>query len=136
MANTGHAELVVFVVLAHATEGDPVVDLADLVQRARRVLGDDGDAQVVRRGDEGAATGDALLGVFGPVLHDLFGCHVVRHAHDARSACLRAINAPKRSATSSSGTSRYPAASTTAMMGQMPPTRSGPPVAESSSPAS
>src|ERR1700689_3882349 len=106
MANTGHAELVVFVVLADATEGDAVVDFADLVERARRVLGDDGDADVVRRGDERPATGDALLGILGPVLHDLLGCHVVRHAHDARSACLRAIKAPKRSATSSSGTSR------------------------------
>ena len=117
VANTGHAELVVLVVLADAAEGDAVVDLADLVQRARRVLGDDGDADVVGRGDERAATGDALLGVLGPVLHHLLGRHVVRHAHDARSACLRAISAPKRSATSSSGTSRYPAASTTAMIG-------------------
>ena len=117
MAHTGDAELVVLVVLADATEGDPVVDLTDLVQRARRVLGHHGDADVVGRGDQGAAPGNALLGIFGAVLHDLLRRHVVGHAHDARSACLRAISAPKRSATSSSGTSRYPAASTTAMIG-------------------
>src|ERR1700728_5193343 len=106
MANTRHPELVVLVVLADPPEGDPVVDLADLVQGAGRVLGHHGDAHVVGGGDEGPTAGDALLGVLRPVLHDLLRRDVVGHAHTARSACLRATSAPKRSATSSSGTSR------------------------------
>ena len=41
VAHPGDAELVELVVAPHASEGHPVVDLADLVQGAGRVLGDD-----------------------------------------------------------------------------------------------
>ena len=119
VAHPGHPQLVVLVVLAHPAEGDAVVDLADLVQGAGRVLRHNGDAQVVGGGHQGATPGDALLGVLRPVLHHLFGGHVVRHAHQTRrpSVWSRATRVPKRSATSSSGTRRYPSASTTAMRG-------------------
>jgi hypothetical protein len=81
MADACDTELVVLVVLPDPGEGDPVVDLRDLVKRARWVLGDQDHALCIERGDEGAATGDALLGVLSTVLHDLLRCHVVRHAH-------------------------------------------------------
>ena len=45
VADPGHPQLVELVVLADAGEGDAVVDLADLVQRPRRVLGHDDDAR-------------------------------------------------------------------------------------------
>src|SRR5580704_7726078 len=122
VAHAGHPQLVVLVVLADTAEGDAVVNLADLVQRARRILGHDHYAHVVGGGHQRPAPGNALLGVFRPVLHDLFGRHVVRHAHGvgsviapllpplpARSDCsarLRSTSAPKRSATSGSGTRR------------------------------
>ena len=83
-ADTGHAQLVELVVLADTGEGDAVVDLADLAQRVRRVLGDERDAVVVADGDQRSAAGDALAGVVGPVLHHLFGCDVERHAHRER----------------------------------------------------
>ena len=49
VADPGHPELVVLVVLAHPGEGDAVVDLADLVERARGVLGHDEHAVGRRR---------------------------------------------------------------------------------------
>ena len=54
-------------------EGDPVVDLADLVQRAGGVLCDEDDAVGVLQHDDAAATRDALAGVFGAVRHGLLG---------------------------------------------------------------
>ena len=44
MADAGDPQHLELVVLADAGERDAVVDLADLVQRAGRVLGDDDDA--------------------------------------------------------------------------------------------
>ena len=118
VADARDPELVELVVLAHAGEGDPVVDLADLVERPRRVVGHDGDPQVVGGGDERAAPGDALLGVLGPVLHDLFGRHVVGHGHGWRpSVRRRSMSAANRSATSSSGTATNPSAVTVATSG-------------------
>ena len=46
-AHAGDAELIELVVLADAGEGDPVVDLADLAQGVRRVLGNERDAVAV-----------------------------------------------------------------------------------------
>ena len=109
VADPRHPELVELVVLAHAGEGDAVVDLADLVERPRRVLGHDGDPRVVDGGDQRPAPGDALLGVLGPVLHHLLGCHVVGHGHGWRpSDRRRSMRAANRSATSSSGTAVEP----------------------------
>src|SRR6202042_2158010 len=84
VAYTGHAQLVELVVLSHAGEGDPVVDLTDLVQRPGRVLGHDQDALVEGGGHQGTTPGDPLLGILGPVLHDLFGRYVVGHRHGWR----------------------------------------------------
>ena len=89
-SDTGHAELVELVVLADTGERDPVVDLADLAQRLRRVLGDDGDPVDVAQGDQRPTAGDALAGVVGTVLHHLFGGDVERHAHRERTS-IRAI---------------------------------------------
>ena len=66
-------QLVELVVLADPGEGDAVVDLGDLVQRVRRVLGAEQDAVGVLEGGEAAAAGDALAGVVGPVLHPCSG---------------------------------------------------------------
>ena len=68
-----HAQLVELVVAADAGEGDAVVDLADLAEVVRGVLGDEGDAVVVGEGDQRTAPGDALPGVVRPVLHHLLG---------------------------------------------------------------
>src|SRR3954464_14106101 len=105
MADARRAQRVELVVAADTGEGDVVVDLADLVQRARLVLRADEDAVVVDDRGEAAAPGDALAGVVGPVLHHLLRRDVERHAHaGCPSAVLRWIRAWKRSATSGSST--------------------------------
>ena len=63
------------------SEGDPVVDLGDLVQGTAGVLGHERDAVVVGEDHDGPPPGDALAGVVGPVLHHLLGSDVERHAH-------------------------------------------------------
>ena len=55
-----------------------------------------------------AATGDALPGVVGLVLHHLLGRYVHRHAHDAPLRRSRSV--PVRVATSSSANSSNPSA--------------------------
>ena len=84
--DTGDAELVELVVLADTGERDAVVDLADLAQRLRRVLGDDGDPVGVAQRDQCSTAGDAFAGVVGTVLHHLFGGDVERHAHRERTS--------------------------------------------------
>ncbi len=65
--------------------------------------------RVVDRGHQRSAPGDALLGVLGPVLHDLFRGHVVGHGHGWRpSDRRRSISEANRSATSSSVTAVKP----------------------------
>src|SRR5690606_20717240 len=75
------AEVLVLVVLAGGGEADPVVDLAELVQRAGRVLADEDDAVGVLQHDQAAATGDAFAGVLGPVGHRLLGGDIERRRH-------------------------------------------------------
>ena len=105
-ADAGDAQLVELVVLADPGEGDAVVDLADLAQRGRRVLGADEDAVVVDDGDEAATPGDALAGVVGPVLHHLLGRDVERHAHDASPpASVRGLGQPAVAASRSASSS-------------------------------
>ena len=82
--NTRNAELIELVVLADPGERDPVIDLADLPQRRRGVLGADCDTLVEPEPDEAPAASDALAGVIGAVLHDLFGSDVERHVHDGQ----------------------------------------------------
>src|SRR6185436_7977975 len=108
-------ELLELRVLPDPGEGDPVVDLADLVQRGTGVLG------------------DALVGVLGPVLHELLGSDVRHEAHDALRSCSTASTA---ATTRSSGTSCDPSAVTVIAIGQIRRMESGPPVAASSSAAS
>jgi hypothetical protein len=76
------AEVLELVVATHGREGDAVVDLAHLVQRLGRVLRDEQDPVGVLDRDDGAPAGDALAGEVGPVLHQLLGRHVERHAHE------------------------------------------------------
>src|SRR4029079_10505339 len=105
----------------------------------------------VLHGDDGATAGDALAGEVGPVLHQLLGRDVERHAHGAvtptsdqvRAAagpsgrCIRAaIIRSAMVATSSSGRRRPPSGVITWTTGKIRRVRSGPPVAESSSAAS
>ena len=127
-----HLELVV---LADARERDVVVDLADLEQRARRVLRHDHDAVRGFERDEAPAAGDAFPRVVGAVLHDLLRRHVEGHRHSPAPSSGPPSSAVARRATSSSGRERYPSASITATVGKMRRTRSGPPVAVSSSAA-
>ena len=148
--DAGDAQVLELVVAADRGERDPVVDLADLVQRLRRVLGDEQHAVGVLQRDHGAAAGDALAGVVGPVLHQLLGRDVERHAHRggvlARVRCgaagpsgrvIRpAMTRSAIAATSSSGSRRPPSAVITCTTGKIRRVRSGPPVAESSSAAS
>ena len=82
----GHPQVLELVVLAHAGEGDAVVDLRDLVEQGGRVLGHEQDAVAVLDGDDGTAAGDALAGILRLVLHHLLGANVVGQRHQlARS---------------------------------------------------
>ncbi len=71
--NPGDAEVLELVVLAHRGERDAVVDLADLVQRFARVLGDDEDPRLTLDRDDRLAARNALARVVRAVLHHLFG---------------------------------------------------------------
>ena len=73
VADAADAQVLVLVVLAGGREADPVVDLAELVQRAGRVLADEHDAVGVLEHDQAAAAGDALAGVLRTVGHGLLG---------------------------------------------------------------
>src|SRR5207248_11296224 len=118
VADAGHAELVELVVPAHTGEGDAVIDLVDLVQRARGVLGGDEDALGEHRGDERPSARDPLAGVVGAVLHDLLWGHVEGHRHGRwPSARLRSMRTPNRSPTSGSLASSKPSAVTVATIG-------------------
>ncbi len=73
VADAGHPQVLELVVLADRGEGDAVVDLADLVQGARGVLGREGDPPVVGDDDGRPAARDAFARVVGLVLHQLLG---------------------------------------------------------------
>nr|WP_030853040.1 hypothetical protein [Streptomyces sp. NRRL F-4474] len=73
VAHPADPQVLVLVVLAGGREADPVVDLAELVQRTRGVLADEHDAVGVLQHDKAATAGDALPGVFRPVGHGLLG---------------------------------------------------------------
>src|SRR5699024_6986053 len=102
-------ELVVF---AHGGETDPVVDLADLVQGAGGVLGQERDAFVVAEHHHGPAAGDALAGEVGPVLHQLFGRDVERLGHARKFLSGSAWICAATAASSAGGTVVAPCAST------------------------
>src|SRR5262249_9405353 len=123
------------VVLPEVGERDVVVDLADLEQGARRVSGPDDDAVDSLERDEAPAARDALARIVGAVLHDLLGRDVEGHRHWPAPSSRPPSSAVARGSTSSSVMSRNPSASTTATVGKMRRTRSGPPVAGSSSAA-
>ncbi len=73
VGDPGLAQVLVLVVPAHGGEGDPVVDLADLVQRAGGVGRHQHDPALVLQRDAAAAAGDPLAGVLGLVPHGLCG---------------------------------------------------------------
>jgi hypothetical protein len=100
--NAGHAQLVELVVLAHTCEREPVVDLADLAQRAAGVLGDQCDAVVVADRHQRSPASDALARIVGAVLHHLFGRDVERLAHRP----LTSLAMDSNTATSSSSARR------------------------------
>ena len=87
-AHAGHPEVLELVVLADRGEGQPVVDLAHLVQRGRAVLGHHEDAVGVGQDDDAAAARDALAGEIGAVLHQLFWRDVERGRHGRRLSDL------------------------------------------------
>ena len=127
VAHAGHAQVLELVVLADGREADPVVDLGDLVQRARRVLGGERDPVVVLQDHDGPTAGDALARVVGPVLHQLLGRDVERHAHRAppraRWARSTLLARPARRPRASSVVARpagSPASVTVATTGQIP----------------
>ena len=93
-------QLVELVVLAHSGEGDAVVDLGDLVERAAGVLTEQQDPRVVLERHDRPAPADALAGVLGPVLHQLLGRYVERGRHRALSAAISAAAATRSSSTS------------------------------------
>ncbi len=138
--DAGDPEVLELVVLADRGEPDPVVDLRDLVQAAAGVLGDEGDAVVVAEHDDRATAGDPLAREVGPVLHQLLGRDVERHAggHRAPPGLPRrsSMIASTTGSMSSLGTNRDPPSSTSPTVGQIRLPLSGPPVAESSSAAS
>ncbi len=150
-AYAGDAEVLELVVAPDRREGDPVVDLADLVEGLGGVLGDEQDAVGVLDRDDGTTAGDALAGEVGPVLHQLLGRDVERHAHVTRllrrrqvrgaagpsGRCIReAMIRSAMTETSESGILRPPSGVITWTTGKIRRVRSGPPVAESSSAAS
>ena len=73
MADPARAQILVLVEPAHRGEPDPVVDLADLVQRRRQVLRDEQHPAVVGEHHHTTAAGDALAGVLRAVAHVLLG---------------------------------------------------------------
>ena len=81
-AHAGDPEVLELVVAPDRGEGDPVVDLADLVQRRGGVLGDEQHAVGVPDHRDRTSPPDALAREVGPVLHHLLGRDVERHAHE------------------------------------------------------
>src|SRR6202042_444408 len=77
----GLAQVLELVVAPDRGDPDAVVDLADLVQGARRVRRHEQDAPVVLDHHPAAATGDALPGVVRLIFHRLFWRDVERHTH-------------------------------------------------------
>src|SRR5207302_1771161 len=128
------------VVLPHPRERDPVVDLRNLVQERRGVLGHEQDAVRVLERHDGAPAGDALAGILRLVLHHLLGADVVGEGHGAHPAAFSArARSPNRVSTtrriSSSATSPNPLRVIVLMVGKMPRIRSGPPAGSSGSSA-
>ena len=78
-ANAGDPEVLELVVATDGGEGDPVVDLADLVQRRGRVLGDEQHAVDVADNRDRTSPPDPLAREVRPVLHQLLGRDVERH---------------------------------------------------------
>ncbi len=113
MTDPGHPQRFELVVLPDPGEGDPVVDLTDLLEGSTRVLGEDEHPVGVLDRDDRPPPGDALAGVLRPVLHQLLGRHVERCCHERSSS----ITVRDTSPTTSSGNSFTPSAVTTAMEG-------------------
>ncbi len=76
------AQVVELVEPADGGEADPVVDLADLLQRPRRVLGNEQHAVGVGERDDAASPGNTLARELRSLAHRLFGRDEIRKAHD------------------------------------------------------
>ena len=141
----GYSKAFKFVVFTDRGEGNAVINLADLVQCTRRVFGHKCDPISVLNDNDTSPSSNALAGVVGLVLDDLFGGNIKRHTHQRSPLAPReppespvrlTINSRMIGSSSSSVKRRYPSASTTVTIGKIPRVKSGPPVAESSSAAS
>ena len=89
VADTCDAELIVLVVTSDPGEGDAVVDLRDLAEITRRVLGTEQHMPSLKL-DCGKGLRPRAMPFWAkvrPVLHQLFGGNVERHVHG--SALLR-----------------------------------------------
>ena len=84
------AQAVELVESAHRRETNTVVDLTDLLQRARRVLGHEQHAAGVGQRDHAAASGDSLARELGTLTHRLLRRDEIRKTHyaPARGASL------------------------------------------------
>ena len=100
MPDSGHPQSLEFVVLADTGKSYPVVDLTDLVEGAARILSKQQDPVGVLHRDNRSSPGNALPGIFGPVLDQLFGRYVERHAHRMASIAVAEIAATRSSSTS------------------------------------
>src|SRR5919199_1206022 len=112
----GHPQALELAVAADGGEADPVVELADLVQRGAGVLGDEEHAVGVGDDGDAATAGDALAGVLRLVAHQLLGRGVVRHGHGDQpcpsAAARSSVMIVATAATSSSVSRTAPSAST------------------------
>ena len=79
--DAGLPEIFKFAVLAGPRKGDAVVDLGDFIQRGAGIFRDEQYPVHIFNGDDGAAFGDAFLGILRLVLHHLLGRDVIGHRH-------------------------------------------------------
>ena len=133
MSDPADPQVLELAVLADAGERDPVVDLADLVERGARVLRDEQHAVLVLETDDRLAPGDALVREIGQVLDPLLGWHV---RHEAHAPHLPHDASGARRAARPLSTLSAPVAVTTTTVGKIPRVGSGPPVPASSCEAS
>src|SRR6202008_2350119 len=140
------AQIVEFVELARGRKAHAIVEFADLLQRPRRVLRDEQHTTGIGQRYHAAAPRNALARELAALTHRLFGRDEIRKTHFSPRGLASGpeVSARERlsmtslasSAMRLSGTSAAPSAPMLTAGGKIPRTRSGPPVAESSSAAS
>src|SRR4029077_18050925 len=78
-------------------ETNPVVEFADLLQRPRRVLGDEQHTAGVGQRDDASTAGNAFASELGTLAHRLLGRDEIWKAHESpRASCeSAALSGPK-----------------------------------------